>query len=128
MKQFNDFFFVHQDCLIIGSKITSDHSTGNPWRTCVHLFFQLLNEPMELNKAESTSILCDESVNELFCAWNALNIRGLVHASKFIAELMVSLRAKPTVSCPMINDPTYLLAKNYFDIKVFIQRLIHAHN
>ena len=70
-------------------------------------------------QVDSNSILCDDSINELFSAWNALNIRGLVHASKFIAELMVSLKSKPTVSCVMINDPTYLLAKNYFDIKVF---------
>ncbi|MCL4419174.1 hypothetical protein M1146_03675 [Patescibacteria group bacterium] len=56
--------------------------------------------------------------NELFCAWHNLNNRGLVHASKFIAELMVSLNFNATVAPPIVVDPIYILAKNYFDLKV----------
>jgi hypothetical protein len=60
----------------------------------------------------------EDSANELFSAWNKLHTRGLIHASKFIAELMVSIDSKPTIVVPMTADPTYLLAKTYFDIKV----------
>lgn len=60
--------------------------------------------------------------NELFCAWHNLNNRGLVHASKFVAELMVSLKFNPTVAPPVLIDPLYILAKNYFDLKVLFPR------
>lgn len=75
---------------------------------------------MEVNNTQYSTQLQnnEETANELFSAWNKLNVRGLIHASKFIAELMVSIEAKPNVAVPMIADPTYLLAKNYFDVKV----------